>query len=99
MKKIIISFIFILSFVLEIFAYSKKNNLFSEVGFIKSYGNAPFTYPVFVTENNEKYNINADSETKSTLLSLQGQKIILTGEIEDGEIFKAIKVSKYKVVE
>lgn len=70
-------------FITNSFAGSKKNNLFSEVGFIKSYGNTPIVYPKFVSENGKIYFIESNEYTKNELLELQGKKILLSGTVSE----------------
>lgn len=83
MKNKIASLILFFIVLPGIFSYSKRNNLFSEIGFIKTYGNEPFLFPVFEDLNGNKYNIDADEKTKKELISLQGKRIVLSGEVEE----------------
>lgn len=66
-------------------SYSRKNNFFSEEGTVCSFGNMPFNFPGFVTEDGRQYFIEADDSMKSELLGTQGKKILLTGTIIENE--------------
>lgn len=86
MKKYLFALVLFLAVLYGGSAFSRRSGLFSETGFIKSYGNEPFCYPVFVS-GEKKYSIEADDETKRQLLSVQGKKILLTGRLlDDGKI-------------
>ncbi len=93
MKKYLLALISVFAFLHGVSAFSRKSSLFSESGFIKSYGNEPFCYPVFVA-GEKKYSIEADNETKKQLLSTQGKKILLTGKLLDDE---KIQFEKFEI--
>lgn len=81
MKKLLmfLTASFCLVFAAE--SYSRKSNLFSEEGTVHSFGNMPFNFPGFVTEDGKQYFIEADDSMKSELLGTQGKRILLTGTI------------------
>lgn len=88
-------FCFLIFICAGFFSFSRPDDFFSESGFIESYGNEPFNYPVFVVHS-KKYAIEADEKCKKELLSFQGKKISLTGTLLDEntirpESFKSIK--------
>ncbi len=110
MKNKIASLILFFIVLSGIFSYSKRNNLFSETGFIKSYGSEPFLIPVFEDLNGNKYNIYADEKIKKELIYLQGKKIVLSGEIKElkesedkknlyAHNFATIKFSGFEIIE
>lgn len=95
MKKLFCCFVLLFLFAQDFFSFSRSDDFFSESGFIESYGNEPFNYPVFVVHS-KKYAIKADEKSKKELLSFQGKKIALTGTLLDEntirpESFKSIK--------
>ncbi len=95
MKKYLTVFVILYLFLQSVFSFSKREDCFSKTGFIKSYGNEPFCYPVFECEN-EKYSIKTDEKSKKELLSLQGKKIIVVGNLTENqeielETFRIIK--------
>lgn len=95
MKKLFCCFVFLFLFVQDFFSFSRPDDFFSESGFIESYGNEPFNYPVFVVHS-KKYAIETDEKSKRELLSFQGKKIALTGTLLDEntirpESFKTVK--------
>lgn len=93
MKKLFCCFVFLFLFAQDFFSFSRPHDFFSESGFIESYGNEPFNYPVFVVHS-KKYAIEADNETKNLLLSVQGKKILLTGKLVED---KKIQLEKFEI--
>lgn len=93
MKKLFCCFVFLFLFAQDFFSFSRPDDFFSESGFIESYGNEPFNYPVFVVHS-KKYAIEADNETKNLLLSVQGKKILLTGKLVED---KKIQLEKFEI--
>ncbi len=81
MKKLLLFLFSMFCLVFAVQSYSKKNNFFSEAGTVRSFGNMPFNYPGFVTEDGKQYFIEADDSLKSELLGVQGKRILLTGTI------------------
>lgn len=90
---------------LAAFAFGKK----SIKGHIQIYGNEPFTFVGFITENDEEYSLDIDPKAEFTIKDiqkLQGKPLKLTGVVNDKELigFQTLKngrfvVSKFKVVE
>lgn len=93
MKKLFCCFVFLFLFAQDFFSFSRPDDFFSESGFIESYGNEPFNYPVFVVHS-KKYAIEADNESKNLLLSVQGKKILLTGKLVED---KKIQLEKFEI--
>lgn len=93
MKKYLLAIISVFALLQGVSAFSRNSGFFSETGFVKSYGNEPFCYPVFVS-GGKKYSIEADDETKKQLLSVQGKKILLTGKLVDDE---KIQLEKFEI--
>ena len=85
MGMIFIVLLFSLS-VFPCFAYSSKKNIkYSELvtieGFVKCYGNEPFTYLGISTSEGIVYKIIASEEVISELFAKQGEEIIFYGII------------------
>ena len=93
MKKRFISLILI-ALTLSVFAKGRKdvNSDYSKItGYVKIYGNEPFTYPGIETENKVIYKVVADDKVLSELYYQQGQLLIFTGTInEDEKTFELI---------
>ena len=85
MKKVLLILAGMICLVSTGLAHSRKNNFFSETGTVRSFGNMPFNFPGFVTENGKQYLIEADDAMKKELLDAQGKKIILNGTIAEKE--------------
>ncbi len=104
MKKSILALLILIA-GFGAFAFGKK----SIKGHIKIYGNSPFTFVGFVTEDGEKYSLDIDPKADFTLKDIQqhqGETLKLTGIVNDKELigFQTLKdgrfvVSKFKVVE
>ncbi|MBR4629731.1 MAG: hypothetical protein IKO57_04740 [Treponema sp.] len=90
---------------LAAFAFGKK----TITGHIKIYGNEPFTFVGFVTDDGEKYSLDIDPKADFTIQDIQahqGEPLKLTGIVNDKELigFQTLKngrfvVSKFKVIE
>ncbi|MEE0887254.1 MAG: hypothetical protein UIB61_10145 [Treponema sp.] len=78
------------------FAHSRENNLFSETGTVHSFGNMPFVFPGFVTDDGKQYFIEADETLKNELLGVQGEKIILTGTVEKNDKKNVVSMNRLK---
>ena len=48
-------------------------------GYIKSYGNMPFNFPVIECDDGKLYSIDASDDVKKVLLTKQGRLVNLTG--------------------
>ena len=48
-------------------------------GYIKSYGNMPFNFPVIECVDGKLYEIDTNDDLKKILLTKQGRLVILTG--------------------
>ena len=90
MKKNLLFLLLLCSFGI-CFAFSKpdkaKDNSTTVTGYIKVYGNEPFTFIGLETENEEQYTIKASDEILIELRKAQGRKIEIKGEIEKSEKF------------
>lgn len=93
--------------MMSIFAFS----LFGKktiIGHIEIYGNAPFTFIGFITNDGEKYTLDIDSDADFTIQDItkhQGEYLKLTGIVNEKELmgFQTLKngrfvVSKFKVL-
>ena len=90
---------------LAAFAFGKK----TITGHIQIYGNAPFTFVGFVTDEGEKYSLDIDPKADFTIKDIQahqGEPLKLTGVVNEKELmgFQTLKngrfvVSKFKVME
>lgn len=85
MKKYLLFFLFLCS--MEVFfAYSKPSlsddNIDIVTGYIKVYGNEPFTFIGLETENEKQYSIKASDEVLIELRKAQGKKIEIKGTVE-----------------
>ena len=58
---------------------AKHHNSVSVSGYIKSYGNMPFNFPVIECDDGKLYSIDASDDVKKLLLSKQGSLVSLTG--------------------
>lgn len=97
-RKIFLFALFILASSF-IFSMSKRNNTIT--GLVHIYGNAPFTYVGFVTDDGKEYavDISKDSEvTVEYLKSMQGTKLELTGKIEKPSGFNDLHDGRFVVV-
>lgn len=102
MKKIIPLFM-ILSFMMIFCSFSKSKEV-SIQGFVKSFGNVPFNYPVIETDDGKQYSVKADDDVKNEIFKTAGEKIEVTGVIivpkKDNEIgFQSAKDGYIEVVE
>ena len=88
MKKYLIFFLMLCSMGL-CFAYSKPNKAASNsntvTGYIKVYGNEPFTFIGLETENDKQYTLKASDQVLEELRKAQGKKIEINGTIEKSE--------------
>lgn len=89
MKKYLIFFLMLCSMAL-CFSYSKpsksvKDNSNTVTGYIKVYGNEPFTFIGLVTEDEKEYSLKASDEVLAELRKAQGKKIEIKGTIEKSE--------------
>lgn len=79
-KGILIIFCAIVS-IFSLFSMSKKNKNIEVNGYIKIYGNDPFTYIGIKTLNDEIYMISTTKEISQDLSLNQGKLIGITGEL------------------
>lgn len=103
MKKSIFAVIFLVAMT-SIFAWGGKKTI---TGHIQIYGNAPFTFVGFVTDDGEEYSLDIDSKADFTIKDIkthQGELLKLTGVVNEKELmgFQTLKdgrfiVSKFKV--
>ena len=77
-------------------AHSRENNLFSETGTVRSFGNMPFIFPGFVADDGKQYFIEADEALKDELLGVQGEKILLTGILEKKDKKNDVSINRLK---
>ena len=102
-------FVFALALAVAIFpagAFGGKKNV---VGYIQMYGNEPFTFVGFVTENGKKYSLDIAPDAKFSMHDIienQGKKLRLTGYANEKELigFQTLEngrfvVTKFKAVE
>lgn len=101
MKKIIPLFV-ILALMTIFCSYSKSKDV-SIQGYIKSFGNVPFNYPVIETDNGKQYSIKADDDVKSEIFKTAGNKIEITGVIispkDDVIFYESAKDGYIEVIE
>ena len=105
MKKRINKIIFIfsiLSISMILCSYS-KNNQKTVKGYIRVYGNEPFTYIGIKTKENKEYSIAAEEKIYKELKSTQGKEVELSGIIilpeKDGLEPGMLKDGKIEVTE
>ncbi len=96
--------LFIVLTLLMIFCSFSKSKEVSIQGFVKSFGNVPFNYPVIETDGSKQYSVKADDDVRSEILKTVGEKIEITGIIvtpkKDDEIdFQSAKDGYIEVVE
>ena len=60
---------------------AKHHNSVSVSGYIKSYGNMPFNFPVIECDDGKLYSIDASDDVKKLLLSKQGKLVSISGII------------------
>ncbi len=60
---------------------AKHHNSVSVSGYIKSYGNMPFNFPVIECDDGKLYSIDASDDVKKVLLSKQGKLVSISGII------------------
>jgi hypothetical protein len=65
------------------------------IGTIYVSGNEPFTRLQLTTSTNVSYQIKADSATYHQLWQLQGQQVIVQGEVRQTPLGNVISVQKY----
>ena len=58
---------------------AKHHNSVSVSGYIKSYGNMPFNFPVIECDDGKLYEIDTSDDLKKVLLTKQGRLVSLTG--------------------
>lgn len=87
-KKLLALFLLLISIEL-CFAFSKPGKAESDVdvvtGKVKVYGNEPFTFLGFVTEDNKQYKLKGDDKLLLEIQNAQGRKIEIKGKIEKTE--------------
>lgn len=97
-RKIFLFALFVLasSFV---FSMSKRNVTIT--GLVHIYGNSPFTYVGFVTDDGKEYAVDISKGSEVTveyLKNMQGVKLELTGKIEKPIGFNDLKNGRFVVV-
>lgn len=103
--KVVTLLIIVLASSIVMTSFSKSPSTVK--GYIQSYGNVPFTYPVITTKKGKTYYIIASDATKKDLLDRQGREIKVTGyTVKDKEQLppfcttdEAIKVEYWEVIE
>ena len=105
MKKIFITVLMICSVAL-CFSYSKPKHDESVCvkGYVKVYGNEPFTFIGIVCDSGEEYSLIADENTQKELRKTQGHKIKIKGykksvENEDSTVSSGLKDGSLMVIE
>lgn len=96
-RKIFLFALFVLSTSL-VFSMSKRNVTIT--GLVHIYGNAPFTYVGFVTDNGKEYSIDISEDSEVTLeylQSMQGYVLELTGKVEKKSGFQDLKDGRFLV--
>lgn len=73
-----------------VFSFSKPNvnDSVSIAGYVKLYGNEPFTFLGFTSDSGEKYSLIADENILQEVRKAQGKKIVIKGykkTVEDNE--------------
>lgn len=99
MKRKIIFFAFFVLLTSLVFSMSKKNETIT--GLVHIYGNAPFTYVGFVTDDGKEYAVDISEGSEVTveyLKSMQGTKLELTGKIEKPIGFNDLHDGRFVVV-
>ncbi len=84
MKKILLALILITTSAI-LSAYSKplENTEISLSGFVHVYGNEPFSFLGFKSDDGRELKIQADKDILSELQNSQGKKIEITGLLEN----------------
>lgn len=83
-RKQLLSLLLILFFGnLILSAASRPQKAFSAEGYVRSYGNIPFSFPGLETSDGKKYRLECDSSLKKKLLESTGKRICVYGELED----------------
>ncbi|MCF0240997.1 MAG: hypothetical protein HUK25_00070 [Treponema sp.] len=77
-----------LIFILSVLCFAKgkkdkvvKDNTLEISGTLVSYGNEPFTYPVFVADDETIYCIRCEKDIMDGLIEAWGRRITVTGTI------------------
>ena len=86
MKKLILLLLTTIFMTLSVFSYSKPHKEITgdvKTGFVKIYGNEPFTFVGFRTQDGEEYRLLADDDVLSLFRQKQGFLIRITGKIEE----------------
>ncbi len=110
MKNNIRKFIILFSILLTgiILCSYSKNNIVKVKGYIRVYGNEPFTFIGLKTDNNKEYSLTAPDEVLKELRASQGKKIEIIGLLiqKDEENFELnmlkdgrIEITEWKFVE
>lgn len=99
MKKFICTVLFFSVFAI-VFAWCGKKTI---TGHIQIYGNAPFTFVGFITDNGEEYSLDIDPKANFTIRDInekQGKVLKLTGIINDKELmgFQTLKNGRFMVI-
>ena len=104
MKKQIM-FLFFLYLIGICFAYSKPDKLDKDMvtvtGYIRSYGNDPFTFIGLVTDSGAEYSIIADEKNMKEIQKAARYKIQVKGKINKSEStgFNELKDGNLIVIE
>lgn len=78
-------FLLLLIFVSMAVSFSKPVNSKKLTGYVCIYGNEPFTFAGFKTENGGLYTLVADEQTLKTLRLQQGKLLEITGIVTDSD--------------
>lgn len=87
------------------FAYSKpdkaKESLETVTGYIRTYGNEPFTFIGLVTQDGKEYTIKADEKSLKQLNNIFKEKIQIKGKITKSDVagFNELKDGNLIVIE
>lgn len=105
MKKIILALFLVFTTSLA-FSYSKpkNNDAVSIKGYVKVYGNEPFTFIGIVCDSGEEYSLIADENILKEIRKTQGHKIKIKGykksvENEDSTVSTGLKDGSLMVIE
>ena len=80
-KKTILYSLFIAILLFFGTSMAQRPQSITVTGYIKSYGNMPFNFPVIECDDGKLYSIDASDDVKKLLLSKQGKLVSISGII------------------
>lgn len=106
MKKILCLLILI-GLSLSFSNFMNEKHYDSYTGYIKMYGNEPFSYPCLVLDDGKVINLSIDKKMKDSIIDSQGKKIRINGyynlksdvNVNDKKIRGSLTVESFEYVD